>query len=245
MGARAIPQLDSSPLTQVGFVAALASEARCLNGLTAHRSSEVASAVAVGGMGVDAAATAARKLIHDGATALVSWGFAGGLDPALTAGALLVPDRILFGQREFHPDRAWREQVCSELRTVAAQQGTLLTSELPVTDIPSKLAAFRDLGARAVDMESAAIADVANAAGLPFLAVRVVLDSASDEIPQSVSKAIDKSSYVRGLRLTAALLTRPHEVFSLARLIARYRCAQRTLELAANEARSSLLGVKC
>ena len=37
----------------------------------------------------------ARSLIEAGATALASWGMAGGLDPALSAGAILLPSEVL------------------------------------------------------------------------------------------------------------------------------------------------------
>jgi adenosylhomocysteine nucleosidase len=51
--------------------------------------------VAVTGMGNSAAAAGSRALIEAGATALASWGMAGGLDPTLSAGAILLPTEVI------------------------------------------------------------------------------------------------------------------------------------------------------
>ncbi|MFZ1904034.1 MAG: hypothetical protein WAU56_01440, partial [Steroidobacteraceae bacterium] len=66
-------------------MAALAAEARLLGPARPHgavRALADGTLVVVSGMGPSAAADGARRLIGAGATALVSFGVAGGLDPA-------------------------------------------------------------------------------------------------------------------------------------------------------------------
>ncbi|MBV8703468.1 MAG: hypothetical protein JO118_07120, partial [Acetobacteraceae bacterium] len=72
---------------RIGIVTGLAAEARIVRRL--------GWPVAVGGGTPAGAYAAAGGLAGQGATALVSFGLAGGLHPALNAGALLIPEAIL------------------------------------------------------------------------------------------------------------------------------------------------------
>ncbi len=51
--------------------------------------------MAIGGGTAAGAEAAARRLIDEGSDALVSFGLAGGLDPALRPGALIVPSAVI------------------------------------------------------------------------------------------------------------------------------------------------------
>ena len=66
----------------------------------------------------------------------------------------------------------------------------------------------------AVDMESAAVAEVAAQHGLPFLVLRVVLDTAADSLPASIAARVDPAAARSGrsrawLLLVALLPGRP------------------------------------
>ena len=83
----------------MGVVAALAAEARAL-GPTVRRIGDVdclgeATLLAVSGMGCTAAGLAAGRLIEAGASALMSFGLAGGLDPRLSAGSVVFPSEVI------------------------------------------------------------------------------------------------------------------------------------------------------
>ena len=62
--------------------------------------------VRAGGGTPAGAAAAARALIEEGATALVSFGLAGGLDPELRPGRVLIPSIILADGETWRTDRA-------------------------------------------------------------------------------------------------------------------------------------------
>jgi adenosylhomocysteine nucleosidase len=218
-------------LNVVGIVCALASEARHL-GPTVRLTEPLGSLpdgtlVATTGMGGLAASTGARALIDAGATALASFGLAGGLDPTLAAGAILLPDEVQGGDGRVHRCEAgWRNRLSATLR---AQTGKLLTSSKAVSSVEDKAALFRSTGAVAVDMESAAIAAVAAEHDLPFVAVRVVVDSAADVLPRAVSAAADSEGHLQLWRLIGALALAPGELAPLIRLARRYRAANRSL----------------
>jgi adenosylhomocysteine nucleosidase len=187
--------------------------------------------LAVTGMGGAAAAAGARALIEAGATALVSWGMAGGLDPALRAGAILLPSEILQQARApIATARRWRERLRSALGAQApVAHGRLLTEPHAIGSVEAKGALFRATGAVAVDMESYAIAELAWTDGLPFLAVRVIVDGAADRLPRAVAAAADAAGPLRVWPLIAALGRAPSEFAALLRLARRYQAASRSL----------------
>ncbi len=220
-------------MSVVGIVTALAAEAGAF--AVADRSRSPAalrdgSLLAVGGIGAAAAAAAAATLVEAGATALASWGLAGGLDPALRAGDILLPAEVISrsGSR-FATAPRWRARLGAAVASHGpVVGGTLLTSPRAIDAVAAKAAAFRDTGAAAVDMESLAIAQVAAAHGLPFLAVRVIVDTAQDELPAAVIAAT-RCGDVQLWRLAAALVRAPADLGPLLRLALRYRCANRSL----------------
>jgi hypothetical protein len=82
-------------------------------------------------------------------------------------------------------------------------------------------------------MESSAVAQVAEAHGVPFIAVRVIVDTARDGIPQTVAGA-SRAGKLRTGRLILGLLRSPLEIAALLRLARRYRLALRSLRAVAS-----------
>jgi adenosylhomocysteine nucleosidase len=166
------------------------------------------------------------RLIEAGAGALVSWGLAGGLAPSLEAGAVCLPEEVIGPDgAHYSTAREWRERLAPLVaahRRVAC--GTLLTSAAPIATAAAKAAAHQDTGAMAVDMESSAVAKAARTCGVPFIAVRVIVDTAADEVPRAVSGA-SESGQVRIGRLLLGLMRSPADLVPLLRLTKRYRIA--------------------
>ena len=218
----------------VGVVAALDAEARTL-GPAVRRDDGLfflsdGALLAVSGMGAALAAVAARNLIDAGAAALISFGLAGGLDPLLSAGAVVLPSEVISrdGTR-FLTSRVWRERLSA---AVAKQRpvdaGALLTISAPIGAVAEKAAAFRETGAVACDMESFHVAEVSAAHNLPFIAVRVIVDSAEDVLPRAVVAA-GRDGQVNMRRLIGGLAAAPLDLIALIRLARAYRAATRSL----------------
>jgi adenosylhomocysteine nucleosidase len=226
-------------LNAVGVVAALASEARALGPSMPRVGdpplSELAvlgagSLLALSGIGRAAAAAAAQALVDAGVSALMTFGMAGGLDPALKPGSVVIPRELisLDGAR-YAACRAWREQVVAAVSALCAvSEGNLLTSTHAIQTPADKAAAFRTTGAAAVDMESVAVAEIAAKHNLPFIAVRVIVDTAADMLPRAVVAA-SRAGKVQFARLIGGLILAPREIASLIRLAQRYRIAMRSL----------------
>ena len=218
----------------LGVVAALEAEARTL-GVAVRRQDGLASLgggalLAVSGMGAAKAAPAARRLVDAGASALMSFGLAGGLDPTLEPGTVVLPGEVISRNGARFPTSAeWCRQLglaVAEMTPVAS--GTLLSSLQPIDTAEAKAAAFRETGAVAVDMESVSVAEVAAAHNLPFMAVRVIVDGAADVLPQAVLAA-SRGGHLSVLRLVCGLAAAPRDIVGVIRLARRYRTATRSL----------------
>lgn len=177
----------------IGLVVAMAVESRWVG------PSDGRHLLEVGGIGGRRAATAARRLVARGAGALVSWGVAGGLDPALTPGTVVLADVVI------HPDGSsrrsdagWRarleERIRNDVPTVVAP---LFHADEVVSSAAQKGAINARWGAAVVDMETDAIAGVAEELGVPWLAIRVVTDTASMTLPPAVSASCGADGRLR------------------------------------------------
>ncbi len=221
-------------MSRVGIVSALAAEARALGRPCAAslgvRRLAAGMLLVVSGIGPSAAPAAARALASEGVTALASFGMAGALDPALGCGTVVLPEWVMAADGPPLPTSAtWREQVRRALPArCASRGGELLSSLEPIGSASEKKALWRATGAAAVDMESAAIAQIAAERSLPFIAVRVIVDLSTDELPRAVIAASRGGRLAPG-RLLAGILCAPGDLGTLLRLSARYRCARSVL----------------
>jgi len=228
-------------LNGLGIVAALIAESRPLGSAT-RRSTEPTTLadgtqLIVTGVGPAAAAIGARRLLASGARALLSWGLAGALDPALAAGTVVLPREVISPEgRMLLTTADWRERVSA---AIAANHvvscGRLLTCREPLGSTAAKALAFSQTGAVATDMESSAVAEVASAERVAFLVVRAIVDTAQDALPEVALNATSiGEDRLRLGRLLATLARTPGELPALIRLARRYRSANRALSAVAD-----------
>ncbi|HEX7341748.1 MAG TPA: hypothetical protein VF269_05690 [Rhodanobacteraceae bacterium] len=203
-------------MSELGVVVALPGEAACL---PARKRSSGHFRLTVAGMGAWRATQAAEGLIAGGAGALLSWGVVGGLSPALHPGDLVLVDRVMSAESEETCDPAWRDQLA---QTFARAGVSMVTGQLwchprAVTSVQDKcrLAAS---GCLVVDMESAAVARVARAAGVPFIAIKSVCDPADRAIPDDVAGLLREDGRVRLPAVARAMLRGPVMWRSLRRM---------------------------
>ncbi len=136
------------------------------------------------GVGPRAARAAAAGIPPD-SISVGSAGFAGALAPTLAAGDVIVPSAIVWEadgvMQRYEIAPAFVEAAVRALVPVLhrpPRTGVMLSSPIIVAGVAAKRAAFDRHGAIAVEMEAAELAAHARARGVPFFAVRVVLDPA-------------------------------------------------------------------
>jgi len=153
----------------------------------------------VGGVG-NAAAHRAAQLLCDGhdPRLLISAGFAGGLAPDLTRGQLVFPARVTVKATPSKPPIAVDPHIATELwKRHPPANRTLISLDCIAVNAAAKASLQQSTGADLVDMESWAVASVADGSGRDFLSVRVVSDTASESLPTEVTRLSQPMSPMR------------------------------------------------
>jgi adenosylhomocysteine nucleosidase len=179
---------------------------------------------------------AAARLMDEGAEAFLSFGIAGGIDPALEPGALLLPQRVLSEAGEiFVVDAAWREAIYRALSALdlATHDGDLLGLAAIVMTREAKAMLRATTGAVAVDLESLVAAAAALRAGRPFLVLRAVADPAAFALPPAAAVGLDAAGRPALGPVLAALPRQPRQIGGLLRLAGHTRAALKSLARAA------------
>jgi adenosylhomocysteine nucleosidase len=240
---RRLAKSEVAVARRVGVLTGLAMEARCLRG--------TGLLVACSGARPERGRAEVRRLLDEGVVGLVSFGLAGGLDPALRPGALVLADAVVLPDgRRLRVDAAWRARLAEALGaghlpprplgsapegrlsptrgegiSVAGSGRLLVTAE-------EKRALREESGAVAVDMESHIVAEAAATAGLPFVVVRAISDPAGRALPPAALALVHPEGGIR-LRALGKLLARPRELGGLVRLGLETRAALKALRRAA------------
>ncbi len=154
--------------------------------------------------------------------AVISTGYCGALDPALGPGEVFVAEAVAAGSERY---AARMPQAMRNFRS-----GVLASCDRVVASGEEKRALARESGAAAVDMESAAFAQGACRTGLPFYAVRAVLDGAGEGFTLDFNRLRGPDGRFSRARICGAALRHPLEaVPELIRLERRGRLAARAL----------------
>jgi adenosylhomocysteine nucleosidase len=192
--------------------------------------------VVIGGGTTDGAARVARHLIASGATGIVSFGLAGGLDPDLPAGTLIVAEAVSA------EGQIWRTDPALSARLGGITGHLCLGMNRAVSSIEEKRYLSRETGASSVDMETGAVAAVASAAGVPFAVVRAICDPADRALPPAALVALTATGRVAASRLAMSILGKPGQIAELLGLardaaIARRALRERAVYLAPRQIR--------
>lgn len=189
--------------------------------------------VIISGVGPQAAREALAERLADAEppARVIAAGFAGALSDALPVTALYQPAQVI--------DEAGNGFVSLPLLELVPMQGRLLTTTRLIGCAVQKLALGRLHRAMAVDMESAAIAQVCQANQIDFSCLRVIADARATTLPPGLVGLLH-GGRVDWLRLAGALARQPAQVGQLVRLASDTRVAARRLAAALHYATTNL-----
>jgi adenosylhomocysteine nucleosidase len=176
-------------------------------------------------------------------------GVAGGLDPALTVGQVIVAERVLDGEHASPPpDPAW----LAAAMATGLCPATVVTVQRIVVDPAEKALLGQRLldpagerRAAVVDLESAVLAHTAAAAGVPYLVLRAVSDGAEEALPPCLRRCQRPDGSIHQGKVALAALLSPTTIPQLLRLARRVnRCAEALADLALKVAASKVAGTE-
>lgn len=143
---------------------------------------------------------------------VISTGFCGALDPALQVG-----DIVVAGKQPGSPN--------SRFAT-----GEILSADRVAVTAAEKRSLRDKTGAVAVEMEASAVAQKAAEWGVPFHCIRVVSDTAAEDLPLDFNLYRDAQGRFSRFRIALAAMARPFTAIpALLRLDNNCRCAAAAL----------------
>jgi adenosylhomocysteine nucleosidase len=146
----------------------------------------------------------------------LSCGFAGGLNPALTAGAVVF-------------DAGNAPRLEAELARTGARRARFHCADRVAASVAEKQSLWQSAGADAVEMESQGLAAVCVGSQIPFAVVRVILDTAGEDLPLDFNRLMTPDLRMSYSRLAMALLAAPGKIGALLELQRRSKTAAETL----------------
>ena len=172
----------------------------------------------------------ARALCAEGIDALVSFGIAGAVSPALGSGDLLLPEAVQWDGQEFETDTCLQQ--CLHPVTdngVVIAQGKHAGVDGVVGQVVDKRAFFARTGVLALDEESGALAATAHLHGVRLVVVRAVADTAAQSLPEEAGGWTDLAGNTRHSRVLVDILRRPSLLATLPQMARGFARALATL----------------
>ena len=203
--------------------------------------------IAVSGVGIRRARQTAAIALDEfrDVDGVIITGVAGGLHSDLKIGDLVIGERLLLRREEeftaSHTVAIARTRVDELAKTLAGkgiahQRGAMLTSRRAIATAADKRRAYAELGAIAVDMESAVIAQEAAARDIPFVCLRTIMDTAEQNLEGAM--LADEDGRVRVGAAARALIRNPGMIRASIRLMRNLRIATGSMAIAIEAALS-------
>ncbi len=130
---------------------------------------------------------------------VLTCGFAGGLNPELSLGDVIF-------------DEDFGADVSESLLDMGCVSGKFHCAKRVAVTADEKKQLWKETNADAVEMESAVIRTICREMKVPSATIRVVLDSAEQDLPLDFNALMTSEDKIDYRKLAWAVLTRPHKI---------------------------------
>lgn len=179
------------------------------------------------------------EAVDDDVTAVLSFGIAGGLDPSLSSGDLVVATKVRALEGAWAADVVWG----AALAQASGARLGVVASAATVVAAPAAKRSVRILtNGLAVDLESATAGAFATVRRLPFAVLRAVADTAAEVLPRAAARGLTPEGRPAPGRVLLALLRRPSELSALIQVARQSRTALAALGRAAQNLQEHRVG---
>ena len=167
----------------------------------------------IGGGDEAGLAESLQRAVAQGASGIISFGIAGGLDPKLQPGTCIVGSAVSEGNQRWRTDVAWAKNLLAALPHAVFAEITGV--DRPVATVEHKRLLRSMTGAAAVDMESHVAGRMAADVGLPFAILRVICDPAGRSLPPAALAGMRRDGKTDTGAVLMNVLTQPSQLFAM------------------------------
>jgi nucleoside phosphorylase len=186
------------------------------------------------GAGPKNAAKASQLLIDQGANRLISWGCAAALKTGMHSGDLILPQTLFTEDNDqLTITSPWFQLVLEDLAPLNPFTGSLAESSHIVAKSSDKKLIHKQTRAIALDMESIAVARIAQKNDIDMLVIRSIADPVNLDLPEAVCYALNPQGDIVLPKLLWFLLSHPQELPNLIKLGLNFNAAKNKLKLVA------------
>jgi hopanoid-associated phosphorylase len=147
--------------------------------------------------------------------AVISFGVAGGLDPKLVPGSVVVATSVIDeNQTVFPVDASLVQEIEMDLQSqnITYQASSMAGVNVAILDQASKDAYFAKTGAQSVDMESHIAAEWAADNHLPFAVLRSISDPENLSVPAIASQALNPDGSINYSAVIGDIMKNPGDL---------------------------------
>jgi len=183
-----------------------------------------------------------------GVLLILMCGLAGGLDPSLGVGDVILDDSgnqtpvLRCSQKA--GSSAQNPAFLNTSETAPVRRGVIHTAAEIISDSSQKSELFARTGALAVDMEQSIIRDFARPLQIPVIGLRAISDAADQVLDPAIVDLVDDLGRPRPLKIASLLIHRPGMISYLRQLGANSNLAARKLGAAAVDLVDRLIASK-
>ena len=169
---------------------------------------------------------------------IVSFGFAGSLDPNLNNGHVIIPKNLVTynNKQKLKLSQKYRLIIKKRLNMTYLNENDLTSVDEIINDKKIKTQLFNKFNVSSIDMESEAINNVYREFEIPFIILRVIFDDTKFSIPEFIKKNTDHKGNVKYTKVLIDLVKEPLQIFEFFKLIKYYCVAKNKLRDTAKKA---------
>ena len=169
---------------------------------------------------------------------IVSFGFAGSLDPNLNNGHVIIPKNLVTynNKQKLKLSQKYRLIIKKRINMTYLNENDLTSVDEIINDKKIKTQLFNKFNVSSIDMESEAINNVSREFEIPFIILRVIFDDTKFSIPEFIKKNTDHKGNVKYTKVLVNLIKEPFQIFQFFKLIKYYCVAKNKLRVIANKA---------